>query len=201
MYDCCILFTPSFEGCAAPGTARPAYSIPSPHVYPEPRRACPEPREVRRVFMRFPATLLALSFQSLPTIKLNYPTRIVHPERSEGSLCEREVGLHPNPFRLYYFQQLTTIKFCNHVVLITIQNAGEVGGLPADRNVAPFRSSSLPYILPSSVSSNPFICHSYEGNNIVDESNGFCYILACEEHHGRQAKDSTASHSLLRGRR
>ncbi len=31
-------------------------------------------------------------------------------------------------------------------------------------------TSHLPYALPSSVSYNSFICHSYEGNNIVDES-------------------------------
>jgi hypothetical protein len=81
--------------------------------------------------MRLPVTLLALSFQSLPTIKLNYPMRIVHPERSEGSLCEREVRAHPNPFRLYSFQQLTTIKSSNQFVLITIQNArSEMSGMP-----------------------------------------------------------------------
>jgi hypothetical protein len=118
MYDSCISFTPSFEGCAAPGTPRLVHSIRS-------LRPCPEAREVRRAFVRLPATLPTLSFQSLPTIKLNYPTRIVHPERSEGSLCKREVAAHPNPFRLYSFQQLTTVKFCNHFVLITIQNAGE----------------------------------------------------------------------------
>src|SRR5689334_1273762 len=62
MYDSCIPFTPSFEGCAALGTPRLAHSIPSQHC-------CPEPREVRRVFMRLPVTLPALSFQSLPTVK------------------------------------------------------------------------------------------------------------------------------------
>jgi hypothetical protein len=78
--------------------------------------------------------LPSLCFQQLPTIKLNYPTRIVHPERSEGSLCKREVGAHPNPFRLYSFQQLTTVKFCNHFVLITIRIARGV--------VYPLRASS-----------------------------------------------------------
>jgi len=111
MYHSCI-------PCAASGSLRrPACSIRSLHP-------CSEPREVRRAFMHLPVTLLALSFQSLPTIKLNYPTRIVHPERSEGSLFEREVSAaHPNPFRLFSFQQLTTVKFSNHFVLKTIQNA------------------------------------------------------------------------------
>ncbi len=72
--------------------------------------------------------LLPLCFQQLPTIKLNYPTRIVHPERSEGSLCEREVGSQPNPFRLYCLQQLTTIKSSNSLVLKTIRIARGVWG-------------------------------------------------------------------------
>ena len=58
-------------------------------------------------------TLPALSFQ-----QVNYPTRIGHPEPSEGSLC---VSLS--------FQQLTAIKFCNSFVLITIRIAGD-GGSP-----------------------------------------------------------------------
>lgn len=58
------------------------------------------------------------SFQQLPTIKLNYPTRIVHPERSEGSLRKRW------PLAVLCFQWVTTVKFSNNFVLITIRIAG-----------------------------------------------------------------------------
>ena len=49
--------------------------------------------------------------------QLNYPTRIVHPEPSEGSL------LKPRLLCVLCFQSFTTVKFCNSSVLITIQNA------------------------------------------------------------------------------
>jgi hypothetical protein len=88
------------------------------------------------------ATLsVPLSFQQVTTIKWNYPTRIVHPERtgapgepgfgslgwgSEGSLCEPEADT-TKTFVLLSFQSLTTVKFCNSFVLITIQIAPGVG--------------------------------------------------------------------------
>jgi hypothetical protein len=84
------------------------------------------------------ATLsVPLSFQQVTTIKWNYPTRIVHPERtgapgepgfgslgwgSEGSLCEPEADT-TKIFVLLSFQRVTTIKFCNSFLLITIQIA------------------------------------------------------------------------------
>jgi hypothetical protein len=49
-----------------------------------------------------------------------------------------------------------------------------------------------------SVSSKPCICHSYEGNNILDKSERLGYYLACEGRHEHQAKDSPASHRSLR---
>jgi hypothetical protein len=68
---------------------------------------------------------------------LNYPMRIVHPERSEGSLGR------PSNFQQltnclkfdtlslpFYFQLLPTVKFCNSFVLITIQIARGVGSPP-----------------------------------------------------------------------
>ena len=70
-----------------------------------------------------PRTSPFLCFQSLPTIKSNYPMRIVCPERSEGSLCV----LKPDTAKSYVpvcFQQLATIKFRNHFVLTTIRIAG-----------------------------------------------------------------------------
>ena len=70
--------------------------------------------------------LPSLSFQSLATIKLNYPIRIVHPEQSEGSLCLSEADTQSN--RSESFQQLTAIKSNNSFILITIRIAGGVGG-------------------------------------------------------------------------
>ena len=64
--------------------------------------------------------------QQLPTIKLNYPMRIVHPERSEGSL-RRWVMTLTRPCVSLYFQQLPIIHFSNLFVLITIQIAGGRG--------------------------------------------------------------------------
>ena len=71
--------------------------------------------------------------------QLNYPTRIVHPEHSEGSL-----GRSSNFQQLtnclkfdtlsepLYFQSLPTVKFCNPFVLITIRIArGGSTPLPA----------------------------------------------------------------------
>ena len=67
--------------------------------------------------------LLLLCFQQLPTIKWNYPARMVHPGRSAGSLCLFEADT-TKPFVPFCFQQLITIKFCSPFVLITIQFAG-----------------------------------------------------------------------------
>ena len=116
MYDFCIPFTPSFEGCAALGSPRrPAHSIRSLHVYPEPRRACPEPREVRRVFMRLPVPLPALSFQLHPTVKScnhfvlitiqnaggwAYPLSYRHPSFSLSVNCRLSPWVDSSPFLL-----------------------------------------------------------------------------------------------------
>lgn len=70
---------------------------------------------------RFPNRLLACSLCPLPSLcfqQPNYPTRIVRPERSEGSL-----------YVSFCFQRVPTIKFCNSSVLITIWIAGG-GGSP-----------------------------------------------------------------------
>src|SRR5205823_1552664 len=67
--------------------------------------------------------LLLLCFQQLPTIKWNYPARMVHPGRSAGSLCLFEADT-TKPFVPFCFQQLLTIKFCSPFVLITIQLRG-----------------------------------------------------------------------------
>src|SRR5215467_11769177 len=80
-----------------------------------------------------------LCFQSLPTIKLNYPMRIVHPERSEGSLCA-VAPVYQCPLPALYFQQLPTIKFHNPFVLITMQIAPGVAGGVA---IFQFRFSSF----------------------------------------------------------
>jgi hypothetical protein len=58
----------------------------------------------------------------------NYPTRIVHPERSEGSLCVS-----------FCFQRVTTVKFCNSFLLITIQNARGWVGTPLSAKSAKIR--------------------------------------------------------------
>ena len=73
--------------------------------------------------------------------QLNYPMRIVHPERSEGSLCQRRSTTNcPAPHLLsLYFQSLPTIKFCNSFVLITIQIAPGWGVVP----IFQFRSSNF----------------------------------------------------------
>ena len=65
--------------------------------------------------------LPATPFQQLTAVKSNYPTRIVRPERSEGSLCliEADTARLCVPI---YFQQLTAIKFCNSSLLITMQD-------------------------------------------------------------------------------
>jgi hypothetical protein len=55
------------------------------------------------------------------------------------------------------FQQVTTVKFCNSLVLKTIQNAGGGWGPPLAFSLFDFPSSRFPYILPSSVSSNAFL--------------------------------------------
>ena len=83
--------------------------------------------------------LTSLSFQQLPTIKLNYPTRIVHAESSEGSLCLSAVDI-TKPSVPLSFQQLPTIKFCNHFALITIRIAG--GGRTPSPSLAAFTPSS-----------------------------------------------------------
>jgi hypothetical protein len=93
--------------------------------------------------------LTLVCFQQVTTVKLNYPMRIVHPERtgapgepgfgslgwgSEGSLCEPEADT-TKTFVLLSFQRVTSIKFCNPSVLITIQNArGRVGPPSIHRN-------------------------------------------------------------------
>jgi hypothetical protein len=112
-------------------------------------------------------SLPSLSFQSLPTIKWNYPRRIVHPERtgapgepgfgslgwgSEGSLCEPEADT-TKTFVLLSFQRVTTIKFCNHFLLITIRIAR--GVVPPHLSLASFtpgsqRLFSYTYELPNS---------------------------------------------------
>src|SRR5690349_9469089 len=64
------------------------------------------------------------------------------------------------------FQSLTTVKFCNSLVLKTIQNARGGWGPPSaylKKNFnSPPPSFSFPYILPSSVCSKSFVSHSYK---------------------------------------
>src|SRR5215831_1694341 len=87
-------------------------------------------------------SLLSLYFQQLPTIKLNYPMRIVHPERSEGSL--RQPRSTTNCLALatrllsLHFQSLPTIKFRNPFVLITMRIAPGWAG-----PIFQFRSSNF----------------------------------------------------------
>lgn len=54
------------------------------------------------------------------------------------------------------FQRVTTVNFSNPCVLITIQKAGGGWDAPRPFSFFDFPSSSFPYILPSSVSSNVF---------------------------------------------
>src|SRR6266568_2911527 len=64
--------------------------------------------------------------------QLNYPTRIVHPERSEGSLCRSTANFQrltnclkfATLFESLCFQSLPTVKFTKPRVLITIRIAG-----------------------------------------------------------------------------
>jgi len=63
--------------------------------------------------------------------QLNYPTRIVHPERSEGSLYFQQLTRCLKFATLsepLCFQSLPTIKFSKSRVLITIRIAGGWGG-------------------------------------------------------------------------
>jgi len=97
-------------------------SLPMSVVHPEP--ACAGRRsEVSRY-------LFWINFQRLTRcLKLNYPMRIVHPERSEGSLCRSTttfqqvtncLGLATLSEPLC-FQPLTTVKFSKSRVLMTLQ--------------------------------------------------------------------------------
>ena len=103
----------------------------------------------------FAALLPDLSFQRVTTIKSNHPTRIVRPERSEGSL--RLFSAQTAKLSvLFSFQQVTIIKFCNSPVLITIQNApGYVPPSLLPTTIAP--NSPLYFqSLPRCSSRNPF---------------------------------------------
>src|SRR5579859_1428274 len=66
-----------------------------------------------------------------------------------------------NTLPVLCFQQLPTIKFCNHLVLITIQSARGGWPPPSADLKKNFNSlpvpSSFPYILPSSVYPNPCV--------------------------------------------
>ena len=74
-----------------------------------------------------PSILLCLTYFQ----QLNCPTRIVHPERSEGSLSRSSNFQQLTNFLRFdklseplCFQSLPTVKFCNSFVLITIRIAG-----------------------------------------------------------------------------
>ena len=65
--------------------------------------------------------------------QLNYPTRMVHPERSEGSLYFQQLTRclkFATLSELLCFQSLPTIKFSKSRVLITIRIAGGWGVSP-----------------------------------------------------------------------
>jgi hypothetical protein len=134
------------------------------------------------------ATLSApLSFQQVTTIKWNYPTRIVHPERtgapgepgfgslgwgSEGSLCEPEADT-TKIFVLLSFQRVTTINFCNSFLLITIQIApGWVGTLNRE-SLRPTRFRMF-FQLPYALSSVPL--HSSQNDRRVRYSFPFSLL-------------------------
>src|SRR5579859_862682 len=71
------------------------------------------------------------------------------PTASTLLLAIRPSTAPPNNLPALCFQSLATIKFCNSSVLITIRIAGDGG--------TSLSSSILPYILPSSVYSNPCV--------------------------------------------
>jgi uncharacterized protein len=114
------------------------------------------------------APLPLLSFQSLTNcLKLNYPMRIVHPERSEGSLYLSSINFQQLARCLKFatlseplsFQSLPTIKFCNPFVLITIRN-GEGVRTPSHALLKHYLRSPDSFSCPSLTSLYPYFLAS-----------------------------------------
>ncbi len=152
----------------------------------------PTPRNFLLLQAACQGPLLALGFQSLPTIKLNCPTRIVHPERSgarapsepgfsslgwgsERSFCLFEADTTTCPFR----SNLRTFKRSTFKRSLT----------PLECAVPRFRAlSPLECAVTKMPPRNPFRMRSYKkrwgegkGNMRVGPSNGLPWCSASHE--------------------